>query len=421
MNTRGLSTDQAPPLTVPLSFYALIPLALVAAGALLAWQGSLLLVTHWLPQTIAWTHLGTLGLLAPAMLGSMYQMVPVVVGTPVPVIRLAYAVAAALALGTAGLVAGLLLGVPPLLVTGASLLALALTGFLLPMGVALIRAQGGGDTRTGMRGALGCLLVLALVGLRLAWGHATGALPEARGVWLAMHIALGLVGWVGGLTMAVAWQVVPMFYLTQPFLPRLTRPLALLVPLAVLLAAVLALLHLPLWAVLLAALPAALAIWLVHPLMLGRLLLQRRRRRRDPTLQFWWLALACAPLTLLAALAAWLTDWQPAPLLFAWLAIIGWAGAMVHGMLTRIVPFLVWFHRFAAVAGLADVPPMKQLLTDRQVTWNLRVHAATLASGVLAIATGMDGLARVTGLLLMATGALLAAALLGTVLRARPR
>lgn len=420
MTTGRLSIDQAPPQSVPLSFYAILPVALAAAGTLLAVQGNLLLTTNWLPQTIAWTHLGTLGLLTAAMFGSMYQMVPVVLGTPVPGTRLAYAVAIGLALGIVGLVAGLALGIRPLILAGGVLLGLAFCGFVLPMAIALLRARGGGHTRTGMRGALVCVLALALVGLRLAWGHAMGVLPDNRGVWLAVHVALGLLGWVGTLIMAVSWQTVPMFYLTQALAPQWTRILSLLVPASALLATLFALGNLPLTAILLAAFPAALVVWVLQPGYVALLLHRRRRRRLDPTLHFWWLGLACAPLTLVAAILTWTVDWQPAPLLFGWLAIVGWAGAIVHGMLTRIVPFLVWFHRFAEVAGKWVVPSMKQLLPDREVTWNLRAHAATVLCGVAAILSGADLLARATGLLLVATGILLALALLRTVQRATP-
>ncbi len=420
MNTATLSTDQAPPLNIPLSFYAFAPLALVVAGTLLAAQGTQLLTTHWLPHTIAWVHLGTLGFLGAVMLGSLYQMVPVVIGAPVPAIRVAHGVALLLALGTTALVAGLTLGIGNVTLAGAALLLVAVLGFLLPVGTALLRAAGGGATRTGMRGAVLCLLALVLIGVRLAWGHATGALPEARTSWLAAHVALGLIGWVGGLLAAVSWQVVPMFYLTQPFPATWQRILSQLVPASTLLAAVLALVQVPLVGILLAALPAAIAVWLVQPILLTRLILQRRRRRRDPTLRFWWLALACSPLTLTCAVLAFLTDWPPASLLFGFLAILGWAGAIVHGMLTRIVPFLTWFHRFTAVAGLAEVPPMKQLLPDAQIAWNWRVHTATVVTGTLAILTQNDVLARLTGGLLSATGLLLAGALVSTLLRARP-
>ncbi len=419
MNTAGLATEQAPPLAVPLGFYALLPLALLAGGGLLAWHGAALLASHWSPLTIAWTHLGTLGLLLAAMLGSLYQLVPVVLGVPVPGIRLAHAVALALALGTAALVGGLLAGLAPLVLAGGGLLTLALAGFLLPVTRALMRARAGGPTATGIRGAVTCLLLVAIVGLRLAWGHGTGALPDARQTWLTVHVALGLIGWVGGLTTAVAWQIVPMFYLAPPLSPRLARLLASLAPGSALLTAALALGGSPLLWVLLAALPGAVGVWLVQPVLLAWHIAHRRRRRRDPTLQFWWLALGCAPLTLLTAVLAVATDWPPAPVLFGWLAVVGWGGALVHGVLLRIVPFLVWFHAFTHAAGQRDVPPMKRLLPDAQAAWNLRAHAAAVLSGAVAIGCGGDWLARAAGGLLAVVGLLLGAALASTLWRAR--
>jgi hypothetical protein len=236
---------------------------------------------------------------------------------------------------------------------------------------------------------------------------------------LVAHVDLALVGWVGGLITAVSWQVVPMFYLTEAFPKRRAQAIAWVLLGSIAAVFVAALLGLAPLVVIVAALPGALAVLVVQPLSLARMIRGRRRRRRDPTLQFWWIALGTAPLVLLSALATWLSDWAPATLLLGWLAIFGWAGATVHGMLTRIVPFLVWFHRFAALAGLAEVPPMKRLLPDEQVRVQLIAHAATLGVGVLAIALQNDVLARITGALLALTGALLGAALVAVRWRAR--
>lgn len=53
--------------------------------------------------------------------------------------------------------------------------------------------------------------------------------------------------------------------------------------------------------------------------------------------------------------------WQ---VLFEWVAIWGWAGLIMQGMLSRIVPFLVWFHRFSARVGLEPVPSMRSMLIN---------------------------------------------------------
>ncbi|MBF0157995.1 MAG: hypothetical protein HQL58_00570, partial [Magnetococcales bacterium] len=59
--TRGLHIDQAPPLHIPFRFFITAPLfMLLAGGAVVAWQGDLLL-TPWAPQSVATLHLVVLG------------------------------------------------------------------------------------------------------------------------------------------------------------------------------------------------------------------------------------------------------------------------------------------------------------------------------------------------------------------------
>lgn len=88
----------------------------------------------------------------------------------------------------------------------------------------------------------------------------------------------------------------------------------------------------------------------------------------------------------------------PRPALaLGWLAILGWAGLALHGVLSRIAPFLVRFHRFSPLLGHQDVPAMRELLPRRRVAIGLGLHGLAEVLGVAAIGTGSDGLARVTG------------------------
>lgn len=417
MNTAGLSTELAPPPAVPLTLMAIAPVAMIAAGALLAAEGGSLFLVAALPRTIALVHVATIAVLLPVMLGALYQMIPVVLGVGVPALRLSFVVAAALAVGGSALVLGLWTGTGDAIRLATFVLGGALALFVAPVAIALARARGGGPL-LGMRIATASLVALASLGLRLAWGRATGDMPMSRGTLLVAHVDLALVGWVGGLLTAVSSHVVPMFYLTAPFPPRRARArdLALGASLAAVLA--LALAGAGLRWIVLAALPGALVVWVVQPLSLAALIRRRKRRRRDPTLWFWWLSIGSAGLVVVLALVVWLTDVPRASLLFGWLAIFGWAGAAVHGMLARIVPFLVWLARFSALVGKVDVPPMKRLLPDEAVQRQFLAHAAAVSLGALAIATRSDLLARATGALLAVTGALLGAAIAGVLRRA---
>jgi hypothetical protein len=397
--TEGLSLDQAPPLEIPASFFLTAPLALLAAGALLL-LGDRVLVTPYLPTTIALAHLGTLGFLAMVMFGALVQMLPVVAGSPVPAVRLAHGLHAALGLGVGLAVLGLLGPVPGLVSAGGVLLTVAVLGLVGTVGVALVRAPRADATVWGMRIAVLCLVALAVLGVLMGRGHAGGPFPGARPAWMQVHLTLGLVGWVGALLVAVSWRVVPMFYLTAE--PR--RAAAALAALAVgLLGAVAALaLGMGPIGIAIASAPAVVVVWGVHPIATLRALHRRRRKRADGSLRFWQLGLVlgllCGPLGLATVIGAH----PSAGLLFGWVAIWGWAGVIMHGMLCRIVPFLVWFHRLSRWVGVVPVPPMRRLLPDTHVRRGLVLHAVSVALGAAAIVLHSDLLTRLTGVGLVA-------------------
>jgi len=408
LNTSGLSLDQGPPLGVPAGFFALAPVAMLGAGALLTSEGATLAASRSMPATLAATHLGTLGLLGAVMVGALYQMIPVVAGRAVPGARAAHGVQAALTGGVAALLAAFA-GAPTWLYWVA--LQLLLGGglvFLTQVGVALHLAKTRDDTVRGIRWAIAALAATATLGTGLAFARATGIALGPPASLVASHAALGLVGWVGGLLVAVSWKILPMFYLSPeapPWLRRLTlAALTLLIaglPLALFAGAA------P-WVLLSLAAPAAVAIWGAHPAW-GLLALKRRRRKReDDSLRAWRWGLAVAPVVLGAGAWAWASASLQAPVLFGWLAVWGWAGLIMHGMLSRIVPFLVWFHRLSPLAGRAPIPPMRRLWPARLLRVGLTAHAvavALVAAGAWAPHEGWAAwLVRAGGVSLMAAG-----------------
>ena len=216
MQTAGLRLDQAPPLVIPMTFFATAPIAAFAAGALLTATGATALTSNWMPQTLAVTHLGTLGFLAMVMMGALYQLTPVVAGSRVRGVRIAHAVHALLVLGLTGLVIGLLTYTNRVTFASMAVLALALLLFLPPVAVALARAPTRGETVAGMRLALANLFVAGFLGLWMAHGHIGMPFPGSRSLWVQVHLSVAFLGWVGGLISAVSWQVLPMFYGATP-------------------------------------------------------------------------------------------------------------------------------------------------------------------------------------------------------------
>jgi hypothetical protein len=410
MPTGGLSLDQAPPLSIPAAFFLTVPIGILAAGCILIATGAAALSTPWAPQTLALTHAGTLGVLAMGMIGALYQMTPVIAGTPVPFTRIAHIVQASLLAGLAGFVWRLLGG--PVFAMSAAILCftIAFLAFLLPLGWALLRPGTNNETVQGMRLAVVSLAAVTLIGLMMARGYSGYGFPENRFLWMQIHLTLALLGWVGGLIMSVSWQVIPMFYLA---------PAASKTTMRWLFSLLLSGLVLPFVAIFaggdingfpspgqlaaIGALPAALVAWLIHPALILRNISRRKRRRRDASLMFWKAGLVNALLLIpIAFVALLLPDprWQ---VLFGWVAIWGWAGMIMHGMLSRIVPFLVWFHRYSARVGLEPVPSMRTLLPQQRIHIGLVLHLSSVVLGVAAILVQEDILAQLTGVMLVAT------------------
>ncbi len=257
--------------------------------------------------------------------------------------------------------------------------------------------------------ALGTVMALARAGIVEVGGDWRG--------WVSAHAVLGGGVWVGGLITAVSWQVVPMFYLTPP-LPRWScwatlaaLGLALLVVPSVLLVG-----GGPA-GVLVGAVPALVMVWWVHPIVTLRAIHRRRRRRAEGSVRFWWAGLSLAPLVPVLAVGAVLGSDERWSVALGWCVVWGWAGMIGHGMLTRIVPFLVWFHRYAASVGVIAVPSMRALLPDARIRLALWLHVAAVVAGLLAIVSGSALFARGAGVLLVVTGVALALNLVRTLLR----
>lgn len=379
----GLSFEQAPSFSLPLRFFLTAPLFLLAAAVLIVVPPETL-GSRWTPQALALTHALTLGFLAMVMLGALLQMLPVVAGSPLPAPRLvAWLTHLPLALGTVALMSGFLSGAPVAFGIAIALLGAGIAVFLVAAAISLVRAAPS-VTVTGMRFAGAGLAITLLLGLALAllraggWTPAAEATAKAAG---AAHVAFGLLGWVLLLVIGVAYQVVPMFQITPPYPPRLSRwlPGALF---ATLLLHAAAPLFFPAAAVLVdAALAGGILLFAVATL---RLQSRRRRKLPDVTLDFWRLGMA----SLIACVAVWLAAqawpaWAKSgayPLLLGVLFIGGFAVSVVTGMLYKIVPFLAWFHLQAQLQARAgSIPTMREMIAEPRTRWQFYLHLAACA------------------------------------------
>jgi hypothetical protein len=300
-----------------------------------------------------------------------------------------------------------------LLILAWPLLLLAFLTFMVASLVSLARAPARNATRTAILLSIFALGAALGSGLLLAHSYATGTVLADAGQLLTIHVTLMLGGWVILLIIGVSYQVVPMFQLTPTYPKWLTATLAPAI-FGVLLSSMLPLLFqfdlhwLPV--------AAQTLFWILagsFALVTLRLQRQRRRRVADATLSFFGLgmmALLCA--ALLAIATPWLPTIGHLETLTIMIYLLGFAMSVMHGMLYKIVPFLVWFHLFRG-GMMVGVPNMKEIIAEPWMWRHLRLHRGTLL--VALFAPWWHAAAWLLALGLLLQGLLLGYALLGAI------
>jgi len=375
-----LSFEQAPPISVPLRFFLSAPLFGVVAGALLCWWGADVPTSRWLGETLALTHLLVAGFMLQAMTGALFQFLPVAAGCNIArPLRVARVVHPMLLAAVLLLAFGLASNVAIALRSAAALFLFAVAIVVVAAGRALLRTPAQGATALALRLAVGGLAVTVLLGAALADGLA-GQRSWPLADLTSIHVAWGLGGWALTLLAGVSYFVVPMFQLTPPYPPRLSRWLPLLL-LAVLLA----------WSLQLVA-PIPQQLVLVCGLALAgafaaiTLWLQQRRRRRigDPVFWFFRFAMCCllAAALLGIALAALpaAVDGPRVSWLLGVLLIPGVFVSVINGMLYKIVPFISWLELQRLASPGTPVPNVHEMLPGSAMRGQMGVHFLAVAS-----------------------------------------
>lgn len=383
-----LSLDRSPPLKWIIPYFLTAPIMAALMGiALLFWDTDGPLQFRSV-EVVALTHLFTLGFITMTMIGAMLQMLPVMAGSPITHIRVMAPIVHATL--TAGLLAfALLFAIDPgLLLWAATAIYAALTLFA----ISVLRALAETGVRTGaataMRLAAAGLLFGASAGLALASIRATGYLSEFYQILFPAHLIWMLFGWIATLLMGVSVTLIPMFYVTPRFPATMIQRPALYLSGLCLIAPLFFLPGVSQMARLLLYIPIALTL-LIFGLMALRLISRRGRKIPEQSIHFWrsgtiFLILSIALFFLSLSVEDGVLA-ERITLLSGVLFLYGGVGAIVQGMVGRIVPFLSWLDLFTRDAG---APNVKKLLPDSRIRLQFVLHLGSVAALSLAIFSG---------------------------------
>ncbi len=380
-----LSLQQAPPFSVPARFLVSAPLFGLLAALVLLWQGPDIITHRWTPGILAVTHLLTLGFIAMSMLGAMLQLLPVLMGMVTPrAVLFSSIIHSALFFGCLCLAFAWLLQIDQLFI-----LAVILSGFSFCIFIALaserlLRSANRHVTRSMMLLALLALFITTCLGIYLALGHGIKTVPLARAL-TDLHLSWGLLGWVSLLIIAVAYQVIPMFQITDeyPLIHQRWIGWSMFIALPALSLTYL----LPLEAIRTVASMMLIVCLLIFALTTLWILHKRRRQLADTTMRFWQLAMTSLLLLSVVWSSSTLMDAEIPVFLLGVLMIHGFAMTTINGMMYKIIPFIIWLHLSVHNKKLRDqgerdsqvkVPHMRQIIPEAAALWQFRFHLLSL-------------------------------------------
>jgi len=406
MFNQGLSLDQAPPFEVILRFFLTIPffgslLALAIFGAdsefIMIWDA---------PQTVAIVHLLLLGTAGMAMVGALFQMLPVIAGATIkrPLFHSRW-IHICMVLGTLLLSLAFYFDKIALLHPALALLLVSLVFMSFLMLFNLLRVDNKTASVTGMISALssfGFGLLFALLATLTFMGVDIGlTILDLR----TIHMHFMLFGWITLLIMAVAFQVIEMFYVTPSYPNVISKWFPLLifsilvlqVPFYSLDKSIVTLLDLFIGGLL-----------FIFAIITLKHLSQRKRPVADTTVWLWRTGLSSLALSVLFAFSSIFTEvselFDFSALLFGYFVI-----SIIFAMSYKIIPFLIWFHLNAK--GVLECPMMGDIIETKRTKWHLYLHWLLLANLVIAIFFPLFW--KVTALVLLAESLLFGANLFG--------
>jgi hypothetical protein len=410
------------PRITSLPFLYTAPVALTIAGGLLWHWGALALSNPWSSLTLALTHTITLGFLTMTALGAFYALASREGAAGIARPRLGHLVYYCLLLTALGLVWGTSQSqsMPVFVAIGGA--GVAVVVFVFQAARALRRSVGGGAAIRGLRLALWGFSLAAFLGVWLAHGHGGMRFPGLRSLWMQVHLCIALVGWLGGVLVALSLVALPANF-GAPVLEK--KPLdgvlgltaaGIFVPFVLLLYGYFFVpTHSQGWIepwALGALVPAMVAIWLIHP---GLCLSSLASGARGPGLRHWQLGLALGPAVFLVGIAAWFRGDVRLGMLFGWLAVLGWAGTLFSGLLVSTIPWLI------ARRDSSPAPADALAWLSGGSHLSLVLHGAALVAGAGGILAQSDPLCRLAGGLVFLDGAWLLILLTRVLLGGRPR
>lgn len=366
----GVKPQKLSPSDMVIPFFILSALSYLAMTVLIYFSADSFSQHYFHPKLLAITHIATLGFITSVIIGSLYQMFPVLFETEIKHEVLGKLSFYALMLGLLFLTYSFwVFNIGYTFHIGGCLTVLALILFSYVFYSSIKGCKNWSIEFDYVSTSVFWLLLTGLVGLLLVFNFSYPFIPRSHLEILKIHAHMGLVGWILLLIIGVSSRLIPMFIIAKSRNTTLLKYSYYLINIGLVLFCITVYFSLTNWLIYLSIflIEAGVAIFLYFIFLAFK---ERIRKKLDTGLKLTFVSflilISVLPLAMIIPSAV-LPEKSMMTLrvLYGVMILLGFSGSLILGQTLKVVPFILWMYRFQQFSGTKKIPLPKDMVSEK--------------------------------------------------------
>lgn len=377
---------------VILAHYISSAIFFLIVSVLLMFSGDAFIGHYFHPKTLAITHLTTLGWVTFIMMGSLYQLIPVITNKKIYSSVLAFIVYLLMLIGTILLsISFWIFDIGFIIETAACFLFLGITLFLINILLTMKDSKEKNIEIDFIQASMFWFWLTAFIGSLLAFNFRFTFLPKEHLYYLKVHAHIGLIGWFLCLIIGVASKLIPMFLLSGKLNTKNLTYSYYLINFGLLGFIIDALFFNGMNRVIVYFIIIFLAL-LLFLSYIANAFKTRARKKLDINLKYTYISffLIFIPIILWVILKIGLISnkgiEQQISTAIVYSLLFGFITFLILGQSLKNLAFIVWLKKYQEISGKGKTPLPKDLYSEKIATVQLYIYVisfVTILSGIL--------------------------------------
>jgi hypothetical protein len=388
IQSSSIASAYSPPFRTVSKYFVAAIISFVLLNLLLLLNHSDIIGHHFNPKILAITHIATLGWISMIIFGALFQLVPVVLEVKLFSEVLAEVQFWIYLIGVIGLVysfwffeTGFYMNI------SAILLNLAMFIFAFNIIMTFTRVKKWNITGLYLASAIFHLIVTAIAGLLLAINLGSPYIKIDHLQYLNLHAHVAFIGWVSMVVMGVAYKLIPMFTLSHGYSMKYANWAFWLINIGLL--GINTIFHYEdttfLYYIFTPMIALGILLFLIQVFIIFK---KRVRKKLDTGLKYSSYAFLMFGLTTVLGIFIAFIDYQNIlnlTLIYGYMIIFGYLSMLIVGQMYKIVPFLVWYHKYSSKVGIEKVPMLKEMFNEKYAGYGLYLMIAAILGSIYSL------------------------------------